>query len=117
MKRATFTCAQCGRKSLPTDTLPTDMYVQHNRYGYPHLVKGVGELAFCSGSCMADYVSAAIVRHRDALADEKERDARCEICEGSGVVSFNPNLNPNNHPAMATAKCARCDGTGKDGEA
>ena len=36
----------------------------------------------------------------------------CTACGGSGVVTFNPNLNPNEFPGTATAKCGRCAGTG-----
>ena len=36
----------------------------------------------------------------------------CEYCEGVGSISYNPNLNPNAFPAMATARCRHCDGTG-----
>ena len=48
----------------------TRLYVQHEGRGVPYLVKSVGELAFCGGACMADYVSQAVVRHRDALEDD-----------------------------------------------
>ena len=47
-----------------------------------------------------------------AVADTLEDIVRCENCGGSGVISFNPNLNPNRFPGTATAKCTRCGGTG-----
>lgn len=62
-----------------------------------------------------------IPQYRDANAsleraersdDTLEDLVRCENCGGSGVISFNPNLNPNNFPDAATAKCTRCGGTG-----
>jgi hypothetical protein len=34
----------------------------------------------------------------------------CASCGGSGVISYNPNLNPNAFPATASAKCTRCCG-------
>jgi len=37
---------------------------------------------------------------------------RCEKCGGSGVISYNLNLNPSRFPGTATAKCTRCGGTG-----
>ena len=36
----------------------------------------------------------------------------CENCGGTGLISYNPNLNPNQFPGHATAKCSRCNGTG-----
>jgi len=49
---------------------------------------------------------------RAAVADTLEDIVRCENCGGSGVISYNPNLNPNAFPATASAKCTRCGGTG-----
>jgi len=49
---------------------------------------------------------------RTAVADTLEDIVRCENCGGSGVISYNPNLNPNAFPATASAKCTRCGGTG-----
>lgn len=47
----------------------------------------------------------ARVAELEAASQEK---VRCEFCDGTGVVSYNPNLNPNIFPAVATAKCSHC---------
>jgi len=50
---------------------------------------------------------------RAERSDDTLQDfVRCENCGGSGVISYNPNLNPNSFPGTATAKCTRCGGTG-----
>jgi hypothetical protein len=49
--------------------------------------------------------------------DTLEDIVRCENCGGSGIISYNPNLNPNSFPGTATAKCTRCGGTGIDDKA
>jgi hypothetical protein len=36
----------------------------------------------------------------------------CHNCQGTGNISYNPNLNPNLFPGSAYAKCTRCNGTG-----
>jgi len=36
----------------------------------------------------------------------------CENCGGTGVLLYNPNLNPNSFAGTATGKCTRCGGTG-----
>lgn len=40
----------------------------------------------------------------------------CIACGGSGVISYNPNLNPSSFQGVATAKCTRCGGTGMEDE-
>ena len=40
----------------------------------------------------------------------------CPSCDGWGRISYNPNLNPNAFPAMVSAKCTRCGGTGNGEE-
>ena len=37
----------------------------------------------------------------------------CSSCNGCGVISYNPNLNPNEFPGVALRTCARCNGTGE----
>jgi hypothetical protein len=37
----------------------------------------------------------------------------CENCNGRGVISFNPNLNPNAFPGVEVRRCTRCNGTGE----
>ena len=37
---------------------------------------------------------------------------RCENCNGTGSISYNPNLNPNSFPGIVIVKCTRCGGTG-----
>lgn len=36
----------------------------------------------------------------------------CDVCEGAGRISFNPNLHPDSFPGAATMLCSRCQGTG-----
>jgi hypothetical protein len=36
----------------------------------------------------------------------------CEICEGRGSITYNPNLNPNDNAGSATSHCPHCGGTG-----
>ena len=43
-----------------------------------------------------------------------EAVVRCEWCDGCGVISYNPNLNPNEFFGHAVVKCVRCNGTGID---
>ena len=57
-------------------------------------------------------VKANAEAHGRAVADTLEDIVRCENCGGSGIVSYNPNLNPNSFAGTATAKCTRCGGTG-----
>jgi hypothetical protein len=37
----------------------------------------------------------------------------CENCNGFGVISFDPNLNPNKFPGEELRGCPRCHGTGE----
>lgn len=37
----------------------------------------------------------------------------CSSCDGYGSISYNPNLNPNSFPALTSAKCTHCGGTGR----
>jgi DnaJ-class molecular chaperone len=37
----------------------------------------------------------------------------CSSCEGYGSITYNPNLNPNAFPAITSAKCTHCGGTGR----
>jgi hypothetical protein len=41
-----------------------------------------------------------------------EKKEECPSCNGSGSVTYNPNLNPNAFPAATAAKCGRCGGLG-----
>ena len=36
----------------------------------------------------------------------------CQNCNGTGTITYNPNLNPNLFPGIASAKCTRCNGSG-----
>lgn len=36
----------------------------------------------------------------------------CECCDGTGSISYNPNLNPDAFPATTSAVCMHCNGTG-----
>jgi len=56
---------------------------------------------------------AAIVLQEIYPALEETVFELCVHCEGVGGISYNPNLNPSAFPAMATAKCNHCNGTGK----
>ena len=38
----------------------------------------------------------------------------CSSCGGAGVIYYNPNLNPNEFPGVASEKCGWCNGTGLD---
>jgi hypothetical protein len=40
------------------------------------------------------------------------RGAPCEVCEGSGSITYNPNLNPNDNAGSTTSHCPHCEGTG-----
>ena len=37
---------------------------------------------------------------------------KCEHCDGCGLISFNPNLNPSVFVGSVTCKCKHCGGTG-----
>jgi len=50
---------------------------------------------------------------REERSDDTLQDlVCCENCGGSGVISYNQNLNPNSFAGTATGKCTRCGGTG-----
>jgi DnaJ-class molecular chaperone len=55
--------------------------------------------------------AAIVLQQIDAALKENELEI-CGQCSGAGVISYNPNLNPNSFPATATAKCNHCDGDG-----
>lgn len=38
----------------------------------------------------------------------------CKNCEGTGIISYNPCLNPNVFLGSASGKCTRCNGTGNE---
>lgn len=56
--------------------------------------------------------SEATFAAADGSAAEVESGV-CSSCEGYGSITYNPNLNPNAFPAMASAKCTYCSGTGR----
>jgi hypothetical protein len=37
---------------------------------------------------------------------------KCEVCGGTGSIAYNPNLNPNAFPEIASAECRQCGGSG-----
>jgi hypothetical protein len=36
-------------------------------------------------------------------------DAPCQVCGGSGFITYNPNLNPSENPGAASARCPHCN--------
>ena len=72
----------------------------------------------CSIKPLRNKIQKAIDEHymNIKLIDKAKTEisglVRCENCGGCGVISYNPNLNPNSFEGTATAKCTRCKGTG-----
>jgi hypothetical protein len=64
------------------------------------------------GACGIAAYQDALGALRDHTGVTPSEVTQCEICGGTGMISYNPNLNPNAFPAVTTAKCTRCDGTG-----
>lgn len=56
--------------------------------------------------------AATVLQEIDEQLASEELES-CGQCEGTGCISYNPNLNPSSFPATATAKCNHCNGTGK----
>jgi DnaJ-class molecular chaperone len=61
-----------------------------------------------------DHNSNAVKDPQPVQSDQSDDAPQpCENCNGRGVISFNPNLNPNEFPGVELRGCTRCNGTGE----